>query len=138
MRLETSKQITIANVGQYYYDNQNNLFNENSINFGLDYNIYQYELFYSYLDTSENAIVDYETYSLDIESSIGIAARFFDINMLPEPAPANRGEDNPLGGYLVSSKNSEFYERSLEIVSKKDLTKATDLYLKCLGKSILG
>jgi hypothetical protein len=137
MGLETSKQQTIANVGQHYYDNQGNLFNENAISLGLDYNIHQYELFYSYLDKSNNAIVDYETYSIDIESSIAKAASFFNIELLPNPAPANPGADNPLGGYLVSSKGSEFYERALEMVSKKDLTQATALYQKCLEKSIL-
>jgi hypothetical protein len=138
MKLETNKQKTIANVGQHYYDNQSNLFDENAISLGLDYNIHQYELFYSYLDKSKNAIVDYETYSSDIDSSIAIAASFFDIELLLNPGPANLGKDNPLNGYLVSSKGSEFYERSLEIVSKKNLTRANDLYLKCLEKSILG
>jgi hypothetical protein len=138
MKLETNKQKTIANVGQHYYDNQASLFNENAISLGLDYNIHQYELFYSYLDKSKNAIVDYETYSSDIDSSIAIAASFFDVDLLPNPVPANPGRDNPLNGYLVSSKGSEFYERALEIVSKKDLTQATALYQKCLQKSILG
>ena len=138
MKLETNKQKTIANVGQHYYDNQASLFNENAISLGLDYNIHQYELFYSYLDKSKNAIVDYETYSSDIESSIAKAASFFKIELLPNPAPANPGIDNPLGGYLVSSKSSEFYEQALDIVSRKDLKKATALYQKCLQKSILG
>lgn len=138
MRLETNKQKTIASVGQHYYDTQGGLFNENAISYGLDYNIQQYELFYSYLDRSKNAIVDYETYSLDIDSSIAIAASFFGVDLLLNPVPADPGKDNPLNGYLVSSKGSEFYYRALEIVSKKDLTQATTLYQKCLQKSILG
>lgn len=137
MGLETNKQKTIANVGQHYYDNQPQPFNENAISSGLDYNIHQYELFYSYLDKSNNAIVDYETYRLDIEFSIATAASFFEIELLPNPLPADPGIDNPLNGYLVSSKGSEFHSRALEIVSKKDLTKATSLYKKCLEKSIL-
>jgi hypothetical protein len=137
MGLETNKQKTIASVGQHYYDTQGDLFNDNAISLGLDYNIHQYEVFYSYLDKSKNAIVDYETYSSNIDSSIATAASFFDIELLPNPGPANPGKDNPLNGYLVSSKGSEFYERALEIVSKKDLTQATALYEKCLQKSIL-
>jgi hypothetical protein len=137
MGLETNKQKTIASTGQHYYDRQSNLFNENAISSGLDYNIHQYELFYSYLDKSKNVIVDYETYRLDIASSVAKAASFFDIELFTDPPPANPGIDSPLTGYLVSSKGSEFYEIALEIVSKKDLTQATDLYLKCLEKSIL-
>jgi hypothetical protein len=138
MGLETSKQKTIASVGQHYYDTQSDLFNYDAISLGLDYNIHQYELFYAYLDKSKNAIVDYETYSSNIDSSIAIAASFFNIDLLPNPVPANPGRDNPLNGYLVSSKDSEFYEIALEVVSKKDLTQATALYQKCLQKSILG
>ena len=137
MGLETNKQKTITHVGQHYYDNQSQLFNENAISLGLDYNINQYETFYAYLDKSTNAIVDYETYRLDIESSIAKAANFFGVELLPNPAPADPGVDNPLNGYLVSSKGSEFYEQALEIVSRKDLMYATVLYEKCLEKSIL-
>lgn len=137
MGLETNKQKTVTHVGQHYYDNQPQLFNDNAISLGLDYNINQYETFYAYLDKSTNAIVDYETYRLDIKSSIAKAAGFFEIELLPNPAPANPGVDNPLNGYLVSSKGSEFYEQALEIVSRKDLTLATSLYQKCLEKSIL-
>lgn len=137
MGLETSKQRTVANVGQHYYDSRPELFSDNAISLGLDYNIHQYELFYSYLDKSKNAIVDYETYSLDIESSIAKAASFFSIKLLSNPDSANLGKDSPLSGYLVSSKSSEFYSRSLDMVSKKDLTMATALYEKCLQKSIL-
>ena len=137
MKLETNKQKTIANVGQYYYDNQPDLLNDSAISLVLDYNIHQYELFYSYLDKSKNAIVDYETYSLDIGPSIAKAAGFFSIELLSNPNPANPGEDKPLSGYLVSSKISEFYNKSLDIVAKKDLTKATALYEKCLQNSIL-
>ena len=138
MGLETNKQKTIASDGQHRYETQGDLFNDNAISLELDYNIHQYELFYSYLDKSKNAIVDYETYSLDIGPSIAKAASFFNIKLLPDPGPVYQGKDNPLNGYLVSSKSSEFYERTLEIVSKKDLTQATALYQKCLQKSILG
>jgi hypothetical protein len=137
MGLETNKIKTITNVGQHYYEKDAHLFNENAISLRLDHNIHQYELFYSYLDKSTNAIVDYETYSLDIESSIAKAAKFFEVELLLNPEPANPGIDNPLNGYLVSSKGSEFYNKALEIVSKKDLTQATILYKKCLEKSIL-
>ena len=138
MSLETNMQKTIANVGLDYYEKQVNLFNEDDINARLDYTINDYKLFYSYLDQSKNAIVDYETYRLNIKSSIAKAASFFEIELLPGPAPADLGVDNPLNGYLVSSKSSsEFYQRSLEMVSKKDLTQANALYQKCLQKSIL-
>jgi len=137
MGLETIKHKTIASVGQQYYENQGQPFNEDSLDGGLDYNINQYELFYSYLNSSNNAIVDYETYKLDIDSSIAQAAGFFNIDLLSDPMPAEQGEDNPRNGYLVSSKVSEFYDRALEFVAKKDLTKATALYGKCLEKSIL-
>ena len=137
MGLETNKQKTIASSGQHYYEKQSNFFNESAIDDKLNYNINQYELFYSYIDKSKNVIVDYETYRLDLGSSIAKAASFFEIELLSNPAPANPGKDNPLNGYLVSSKGSEFYEQALEIVSKKDLTQATVLYEKCLKKSIL-
>jgi len=137
MGLETIKQKTIANVGQDYYEKYVIPFNEDNLSGRLRHNINEYELFYSYLDMSKNAIVDYETYSSDIESSISKAASFFEIELLPNPAPANPGVDNPLGGYLVSSKVSEFYEQALDIVSRKDLKEATALYQKCLQKSIL-
>jgi hypothetical protein len=138
MRLETSKQKTIQELGQEYFASQGEWFNEDSLNSRLDYNINQYELFYSYLDKSKNFIVDYETYKLKIESSIAKVASLFEIELISDPNPAGPGKDRPLDGYLVSSKGSEFYKRSLELVAKKDLTKANDLYLKCLEKSILG
>lgn len=137
MGLETIKHKTIASVGQQYYENQGEPFNEDALSGGLDYNINQYELFYSYLNNSNNAIVDYETYKLDIDSSIAQAASFFSIDLLSDPMPAEHGEDNPRHGYLVSSRISEFYDRALEFVARKDLTKATALYEKCLVKSIL-
>jgi hypothetical protein len=145
MKLETEKQGSIANIGHENYERHSRLLTQSFISDVVDDSLSEYEIFYSYLGRSKNAIVDYENCKLDIESSVIKAASFFDIDLLPNPIPVNRKKEEPLRGYLVSSRKnylassggSDFYEQVYEIVSKKNLTQATALYEKCLEKSIL-
>jgi hypothetical protein len=99
--------------------------------------IYSYTAFYKFLDSSENIIIDYNSFTSDINTAVKSVASSLDIPLLPEYGDVLMPEDNLEENYLVASSSRDSYKKCLNIVNDLITDEAVDIFNTVASKSIL-
>jgi hypothetical protein len=99
--------------------------------------MYHYTAFYEFLNNSENIIIDYDSFSLDLDTAIKSVASSLAIPLLSERRELIPSADNLDKGYLVSSRSRDSYKKCLNIVNDLMTDEAMDIFNTVASKSIL-
>jgi hypothetical protein len=108
----------------------------NFAEYSLQLTMSHYKRFYSYLLESKNILIDYDRFVDDVDPYVRLAAEKLGVDTMSDRIEPSMPADDLSSGFLRSSRISEYYQFSNDLVTSSDLEELNKLYGFALEKSL--